>query len=90
MGVSIMLQTGPRRWKDITPGWRSDMAAMLNEIAGYPARLLVFSLYDLDALKGKRAEVARMERFDEQWLDCFDAIIGRIERADSAVVDLRY
>lgn len=90
MGVSIMLQTGPKKWKDITPGWRSDMAGMLNEIAGYPSRLLVFGHDDLDALRGKRAEVAGMERFDEGWLDCFDAIIEQLSRSDSAVVDLRY
>lgn len=66
------------------------MAAMLSELAGYPARLLVLGAADLEALKSKRAEVLGRDRFDEEWLACLDAIIAQITRADTAVVDLRY
>lgn len=94
MGVSILLQVGPKKWHDITPGWRSDMAAMLRDIGG-AGEFLVFSECDLPALKHRRRRQRIGEAkppFDQskEWAETFTAIIKQIEKFETAVVRLAY
>jgi hypothetical protein len=93
MGVSISMKVGSK-WVSITPGWRSQMAAWLQEIGGY-REILVFTEADLPALEERKAkqrigeEDPPFDRSDE-WTKCFDQIIDRIKQDQEAMVRLSY
>lgn len=95
MGVSILMEVGDEKWEAITPGWRSAMAEMLREIAGYHSNYLVFDRESLPALRERRekqriGEVAPPFDRSEEWVECFDRIIARIEKHGTALVQLSY
>lgn len=93
MGVSIEMKTD-NRWKPITPGWRSQMAAWLREVGG-ERPVLVFTEEDILALEWlKSAQRIGMANppFDQSddWVECFDKILHQIREHGEALVRLTY
>jgi hypothetical protein len=94
VGVSIEMQRGTK-WVDITPGWRSQMAEWLRDIAGTSRSTMAFTEDDLPALRERRRKQRKGESnppFDQsdEWVKCFDAIIRKIKKDGVALVQLNY
>ena len=94
MGVNIEMQRG-KKWVDITPGWRSQMASWLRDISGSHASVLAFTEDDLPALRmcRKKQRIGQddppFDRSDE-WTKCFNQIIRQIKKDGVALVQLLY
>jgi hypothetical protein len=93
MGVNISLEVKGKR-RDITPGWRSQMASWLQDISGGHDALL-FTEHHVTALKSVCKKQRRGEAeppFDhcDEWTKCFNEILREIKRSGRAIVYLEY
>lgn len=93
MGVSISIkQRG--KWKDITPGWRSQMANWLMGVGG-ERMPICFTERDIPALnqlkrKQRKGEVEPPFDQSKEWTDCFNTIIRAIRRNGEAIVNCEW